>query len=627
MRSMTDDFWLFQYRPSGRHHRTNRANNDNDVFEGLPVKQWGHVVGHVSLAPPKPEISKEDHDRWGDPPMPRDSGMLLPWTQELLRLARGGKVGTKRKQDADSQDEEKPEEEAATEEPKPVVEDRGYVAKRWKQLPEALLEPEHQHFEFLAKRRKGLPSLYGPDAQAAPVVTMRMTRVQRTAADGEVAVYEVLVPEGQTVEGEVRDPGQLTDVAAVAAAPGTVIEGVGIANEQGVLVAEHLKPNIAPRRNRPPPKKKGGPGRGKKRVTFTNPDGSTYTTIVPNATKIVPQPGQTVKHVAKGEEATADITAEQAAATAATNGTDEQNGGDDDDEEGDDDDGDEDDDDGDDEDDDDDREDGEVTEDEPTTLVSAPEKDVAPIDTEAGMAKQEDVPLPQTTMDRPDETQLPAASSEAVQPTVETIPQLSETLNAATAEPSPGPTIDKENDSAGVPTSTVPTVAGNDEVDEAVRNEEATKSVAVPATLSEESVSANIEPAAPITDVEQPSVAESAAAPEITSAPANVDDVGADGIVKFADGDEDLLATHEKSVRESVEQTVPGGVESKTETVVFDTAGDEQNATVTETAVESGTENQTTANITETTEDQSAHEMATEESNPGSIEKDDTVHE
>ena len=35
--------------------------------------------------------------------------------------------------------------------------------------------------------------------------------------------------------------------------------------------------------------------------------------MVPNATKIVPQPGQTVKHVAKGEEATADISAEEAA--------------------------------------------------------------------------------------------------------------------------------------------------------------------------------------------------------------------------------------------------------------------------------------------------------------------------
>ena len=79
------------------------------------------------------------------------------------------------------------------------------------------------------------------------------------------------------------------------------------------MVAEHLKPSIAPRRNRPPPKKKGGPGRGKKRVTFTNPDGTTYTKIVPNATKIVPQPGQTIKHVAKGEEATADVSTEEAA--------------------------------------------------------------------------------------------------------------------------------------------------------------------------------------------------------------------------------------------------------------------------------------------------------------------------
>lgn len=38
---------------------------------------------------------------------------------------------------------------------------------------------------------------------------------------------------------------------------------------------------------------------------------------MPNATKIVPQPGQTIKHVAKGEEATADISAEEAAKQAA----------------------------------------------------------------------------------------------------------------------------------------------------------------------------------------------------------------------------------------------------------------------------------------------------------------------
>ncbi|KJX93643.1 hypothetical protein TI39_contig4278g00017 [Zymoseptoria brevis] len=305
------------YRAPGRSNRSGRSNADNDVFEGLPVKQWGQLYARVSLAPPVTEVVSGEDDKWADPPMPRDYQMLSPWTQQLLRLARSGKVGTKRKQDLDALDDDKPEDDIAEEANKSVnVEDRGYIAKKWKPVPEHLLEPEHKHFEFLAKRRKGLPSLYGPEQQSVLDVPMRKTKVQKTDANGEIAIYDVLIPEGQTVEGEVTESTELADAKPVVAAPGTVIEGVGIANEEGVVVAEHLKPTVAPRRNRPPPKKKGGPGRGKKRVTFTNPDGSTYTTVVPNATKIVPQPGQTVKHVAKGEEAGADVTAAQAAAAA-----------------------------------------------------------------------------------------------------------------------------------------------------------------------------------------------------------------------------------------------------------------------------------------------------------------------
>lgn len=345
-----------QYRPPGRSNRSGRSNADNDVFEGLPVKQWGQSLSRVSLAPPVMEVQNRADDKWADPPMPRDYQMLQPFTQQLLRLARSGRVGTKRKQDHDIADEDKPEDEQPEEPSKDAnIEDRGYVARKWKPVPEHQLEPEHKHFEFLAKRRKGLPSLYGPDQQVGAPIVMRKTKVQKADANGEVAVYEVLVPEGQTMEGEVTESTELADVTPIVAAPGTVIEGVGIANEEGVVVAEHLKPTVA-RRNRPPPKKKGGPGRGKKRVTFTNPDGSTYTTVVPNATKIVPQPGQTVKHVAKGEEAGADVTAAQAAAAAPEDG-DGGEGGEDDGEDGSgSDEGDD--------DDDDDREDGELSDEE-----------------------------------------------------------------------------------------------------------------------------------------------------------------------------------------------------------------------------------------------------------------------
>lgn len=344
------------------------------------------------------EVQNRADDKWADPPMPRDYQMLQPFTQQLLRLARSGRVGTKRKQDHDTADEDKPEDEQPEEPSKDAnIEDRGYIARKWKPVPEHQLEPEHKHFEFLAKRRKGLPSLYGPDQQAGAPVVMRKTKVQKADANGEVAVYEVLVPEGQTMEGEVTESTELADVTPVVAAPGTVIEGVGIANEEGVVVAEHLKP-AAPRRNRPPPKKKGGPGRGKKRVTFTNPDGSTYTTVVPNATKIVPQPGQTVKHVAKGEEAGADVTAAQAAAAVPEDG---QEGGEDDgedgsgSEEGDDD-------------DDEDREDGELSGDE--AQDNAAETPAVPSETKAAtgddhVAKAEAVP---EKGDAPDASNGPA---------------------------------------------------------------------------------------------------------------------------------------------------------------------------------------------------------------------------
>jgi hypothetical protein len=396
------DFDLFdQYRPPGRSNRSGRAQNDNDVFEGLPVKQWGQQISHISLAPPKSEEAIKENDKWGEPPMPRDYQLLLPWTQHLLRLARSGKVGTKRKPDPDT-DDDKPEDEL-NEEAKANLEERGYVAKKWKPVPEALLEPEHKHFEFLAKRRKGLPSLYGPDLTNGAPVPMRKAKVQRTNAESEVVVYEVLVPEGASLEGEITAAPEGEEVKPAQVAPGTVIEGLGTANEEGVLVAEHLKPAVAapPRRNRPPPKRKAGPGRGKKRVTFTNPDGSTYTTVVPNATKIVPQPGQIVKHVAKGEEAMADITAEQAAAWRKEKGEGEEG------EEGSDDGGDE----GDD-DDDDGREEGEVSEDE--GVQSTANATPVPTEKKAEVEKAE-----ATTEDVKMEDAPPAADEPAEEPAEE----------------------------------------------------------------------------------------------------------------------------------------------------------------------------------------------------------------
>lgn len=339
--------------------------------------------------------------------MPRDYELLQPWTQHLLRMARSGKVGaaTKRKADPDSMDDDKPEDEAV-EEAKPNLEDRGYIAKKWKPIPEAQLEPEHKHFEFLAKRRRGLPSLYHNEIQNG-IVPMRKTKVQKAGPDGEINLYEVLVPEGQAIEGEVADSTELADVKPIAAAPGTVIEGVGIANDDGVVVAEHLKPVSSLRRNRPPPKKKGGPGRGKKRVTFTNSDGSTYTTVVPNATKIVPQPGQTVKHVAKGEEPLADVSKEQAAQHAPDEQQDGEGEGEGEGQEGDDDDeGDE-----DDDDDDDDREEGELSDEDDAPLAgNEPTAEPQTADSSASKPVTPAPPTPISALAPPTQAREPSSS-------------------------------------------------------------------------------------------------------------------------------------------------------------------------------------------------------------------------
>jgi hypothetical protein len=208
-----------QYRPPGRSNRSGRSNVDNDVFEGLPVKQWAHAYSRVSLAPPVSEVEVGKDDKWGEPPMPRDYHLLLPWTQHLLRLARSGKVGNKRKQDADL-DDDKPDDDALEDDTKPGgADERGYVARKWKPIPEHSLEPEHKHFTFLAKRRRGLPSLYGPDQEAA-VVPMRRTKVQKADVNGAIAIYEVLVPEGQTIDGEIAESTELAGVKPVTAAPG-----------------------------------------------------------------------------------------------------------------------------------------------------------------------------------------------------------------------------------------------------------------------------------------------------------------------------------------------------------------------------------------------------------------------
>ena len=192
--------------------------------------------------------------------MPRDSQLYSPMSQALLRAARMGQV--KRPSPSPQEDEKEP----ADDEDAEGEVDSAFVAPRWAQVPKHLEEPEPQ---YLAKRRKGLPPVYnGTAGPSASAPQLRKTKIKKIDTHGNASVWEVLVPGGQLVEGEVVEGTSPTE----APAPGTVVEGLGVVNADGVVVAEEPRPPPPQRRRPPPPKRKAkGPGRGRKK----RPSGST----------------------------------------------------------------------------------------------------------------------------------------------------------------------------------------------------------------------------------------------------------------------------------------------------------------------------------------------------------------
>jgi len=200
-----------------------------------------------------------DDDDWPELPMPKDSHMLPLHSQQLLRLARRG-LPLRRPVPVEDENETKDEEEETKEVPS------GFTIKKYVKVPRHIEAPER---EYLAKRRKGLPSQYAITGVAQQA--MRETMVKKVDAEGNATVYKVLVPEGQVVDGEVKPTDMAIEIAPATAAPGTIVEGVGIVNAEGVVVASDILQQTPPRRRPPPPKKKkirGGPGRGRKKVVF-----------------------------------------------------------------------------------------------------------------------------------------------------------------------------------------------------------------------------------------------------------------------------------------------------------------------------------------------------------------------
>ena len=220
--------------------------------------------------------------------MPKDSNLLSPMSREMLRAARAGCRyirPTPKFEDDEEKDPGDGDDAVDT-----ISAERSFTARKWAVLPRHVEPPE---VEFLAKRRPGLPSLYGAatmkadpsDATTAhPTPPLRKTKIKKIdATSGIATIYEVWVPEGHTLEGEVHEsgePGTETNdgiMIVPTPAPGTVVEGVGVVNAQGNLVVG-VDANAAPAKRRPPPPKRKGRGFGsrgrRKKVMFAHGDGS-----------------------------------------------------------------------------------------------------------------------------------------------------------------------------------------------------------------------------------------------------------------------------------------------------------------------------------------------------------------
>lgn len=257
-------------------------------------------------------------------PMPRDSHLLTPTSRALLRAARAGctYIQPVRKDPEVGGDDAKEGDAAG-----PSIYDRTFTATKWTTLPRQVDPPE---VEFLAKRR--VTSTHGgamaqSDTAAtggtmpAPSQTspMRKTKFKKfDSATGNIEIYGVWIPGGYRVEGEIAEGTDVSmenpgvAVVAVSPAPGTLIEGFGVTDQEGIVVAEPGASMVAVVRKRyPPPKRKAkGVGKGRKKVKFAAGEGVAQTgapSVPPagtaqGASADAEQPRPDSRHETEGEE-------------------------------------------------------------------------------------------------------------------------------------------------------------------------------------------------------------------------------------------------------------------------------------------------------------------------------------
>ncbi|KAJ5118646.1 LYR family protein [Penicillium atrosanguineum] len=303
----------FRSSRSGRHldgpNRTRTGQIDHDVFEGLPVRRWSKQTHTYSQAPKAVDDSDFGVQGPGAPvlpelPMPRDSDLLPAVSKALLRAARAGCIYIRQNTTA-AEKEENDQNKTDDQTTGAVQMDRSFTSRKWLTLPKHMEPPEA---EFLAKRRPGLLSLYGGASVdgSSGSLPMRRTKFKKVDPEtGNISIYEAWVPEGHRIEGEVTgDVQTLAEQSSVPVkpetpAPGTIVEGVGIVNSEGVVVAEAGSAAVTepPKRRPPPPKRKSkGIGKGRKKKVMFAPgegaDASTVHGVAPGAEGVTPASGE-----------------------------------------------------------------------------------------------------------------------------------------------------------------------------------------------------------------------------------------------------------------------------------------------------------------------------------------------
>ena len=246
------------------------------------MRRWTRQRATISQAPKSESLegSLLASQKLPELPMPRDSQLLTPMSRALLRAARAGCTYIRRVPKTEEEEEREAREEEGGGEEVVKAYERTFRSSKWGAIPRHLEPPE---VEFLAKRRTGLVS-EGPGNGAAVTTSqappMRKTRFKKVDSEtGTAVIYDAWVPEGLKVEGEINRNEEVKEedgtVVTAAPAPGTIVEGVGIVDQEGVVVAEPEASMVSRKRQPPPPKRKAkGPGRGrKKKVMFAPGEG------------------------------------------------------------------------------------------------------------------------------------------------------------------------------------------------------------------------------------------------------------------------------------------------------------------------------------------------------------------